>query len=231
MNMLKNIIYFVLSIQEKILKHRLNNTIGIKNKSARKKIYGNGILLNFDSIADKERAELEAECEIILKNAEYKPDNILEYINKQGTQVIYINNKSALGIISEDEGFIYPQKGIKALYLSFLTKNKLSFTTNDMFILTKGEINTYFFMYHFYNWYMFKHNISGIGAEEMNLLNRYLYNASEEDINKLQLDDIYKLKDAIAQDKSAIEFVVNLCKKYEGSKKAFEKLKDEGTSL
>ena len=43
--------------------------------------------------------------------------------------------------------------------------------------------------------------------------------------------DIYKLKDAIKQDKAAIEFVFRLCQQYEGAKKALNKLKDNGANL
>ena len=100
-----------------------------------------------------------------------------------------------------------------------------------MFILTKGEINKYYFIYHLYNWYSFKHGIAGIDGELQVLLNKYLYNSSDEEINKLQLSDIYRLKDAIKQDKAAIEFVFKLCQNYEGAKKALEKLKDNGASL
>ena len=52
-----------------------------------------------------------------------------------------------------------------------------------------------------------------------------------EEINKLQLADIYQLKDAIKQDKSAIEFVFKLCQETEGSKKALQKLKENGANL
>ena len=100
-----------------------------------------------------------------------------------------------------------------------------------MFILTKGEINKYYFIYHFYNWYTFKHGIAGIDSESQILLNKYLFNATDKDFDNLQLADIYKLKDAIKQDKSAIEFVFKLCQKYDGTKKALEKLKDNGANL
>ena len=46
-----------------------------------------------------------------------------------------------------------------------------------------------------------------------------------------QLADIYKLKDAIRQDKAAIEFVIKLCQKYESAKNALEKLKNKGASI
>ena len=230
MELFKKILFIIFSLQEKILTARLNKTLKPKTSSKKKKVYGNGVLLSLDSFADKEREELEAECEGILKASEFEPKKILEYI-KQKTGVYYIDNAKYLYTIGETQGFIYPLKGLKALYISLLIKNKPSFNTPEIFVLTKGEINKYIFMYHFYNWFMYKHNIAGIGAEEINLLNKYLFNASEEDINKLQLSDIYKLKDAIAQDKAAINFVVKLCKNFETSKGAFEKLKDKGINL
>ena len=100
-----------------------------------------------------------------------------------------------------------------------------------MFILTRGEINKYYFIYHLYNWYAYKHNIEGLDTESQELLKKYLFNPTEEDFSKLQLADIFKLKDAIRQDKAAIEFVFKLCQKYESTKKALNKLKDNGISL
>ena len=62
--------------------------------------------------------------------------------------------------------------------------------------------------------------------ESQELLKKYLY--SESDTKELQLADIYKLKDAIQQDKASIEFVVKLCRNYEGAKKALNKLTNQG---
>ena len=42
---------------------------------------------------------------------------------------------------------------------------------------------------------------------------------------------VYKLKDAIKQDKASIEFVFKLCQNYDGAKKALEKLKNDGAKL
>ena len=99
----------------------------------------------------------------------------------------------------------------------------LAFSDNT-FIL--GEINKYYFIYHFYNWYTFKHNIAGIDAKSQELLNKYLNNDSDEDLKTIQLADIYKLKDAIKHDKAAIEFVFKLCQAYDSARKALAKVKD-----
>lgn len=231
MSLFKKIVLFVLSIQEKRLTKNLNKTLGVKNNSKRKKVFSGGCLLSLDSIADSDKQKMEEELALILKSNHYEPEEILDYIKSHGTEVFYIKNAKSLNSIGENEGFVYPQKGAKALYLSLLVQKKIAFQTKEMFILSKGEINKYYFIYHFYNWYAFKHGIFGIDSEGHELLNKYLFNSSEEDFGKLQLADIYKLKDAIKQDKASIEFVFKLCQQYEGAKQALEKLKNDGANL
>ncbi len=224
--LLKSIIYKILSIQEMILRFQLSKTIGVKNLSKRKRHFANGCTLDLNSLADAEKNKLEEEMMLILKTYNYEPKEILEYIQSQGTNVYFIDNADKiLNPIGENEGFIYPAKGTKALYLKLNTDKKFSLKTNEMFILKKGEINKYYFIYHFYNWYAFKHNIAGMDCESQELLKKYLF--EETDTKKLQLSEIYKLKDAIKQDKSSIEFVIKLCRNYEGTKSALEKLKSE----
>lgn len=187
--------------------------------------------MSFDAIAESEKTKMEEELALILKSSNYEPKEVLEYIKKHGTSVFYIDNSKSLNSIGENEGFIYPQKGAKALYLSLLVKQGFNLKTNEMFILTKGEINKYYFIYHFYNWYAFKHNIAGMDRDSQELLKKFLFSSSEEDFSKLQLADIYKLKDAIKQDKASIEFVFKLCRQYEGAKQALQKLKENGANL
>lgn len=231
MSFIKNILFSIFSLQEIILSRKLQGTLSAKNVSKRKKHFSHGCVLSLDSIAESEKEKMEEELKLILKASNYEPLQILEYIKSHDTEVFFIDNAKMLYSIGENEGFIYPQKGARAVYLSLLTNKKFSLKTKEMFILSKGEINKYYFLYHLYNWYTFKHGIIGIDAETQQLLNKYLYNSSDEDINKLQLSEIYKLKDAIKQDKSAIEFVFKLCQSTEGAKKAFEKLNDSGANL
>ena len=230
MRVFKNIIYFILSLQEKILTKRLKKTIGVKSKK-RKEFFTQGCFLSLDSLVESEKNKMEEELALILKTANYEPRDVLKYIEKHDTEVFYVDNLKILNSVDIHEGFIYPQKGFKAMYLSSIVKKKFNFRTKEMFVLGKGDINKYYFIYHFYNWYAFKHGIAGIDTESFELLNKYLYNAKEEDLNSLQLADIYKLKDAIKQDKSAIDFVIKLCQQQETSKKTLNKIKDSGASI
>ena len=231
MKLFKNFIYYVLSLQEKMITQSLSKTLGVKNNSRRKKFFSKGCLLSLDSIAETERIRMEEELLLILKTAGFDPNNILNYIKMHGTDIFYIENEKTLNAVGENAGFIYPQKGLSALALSLLTKQGCKLETKEMFVLTKGELNTYYFVYNFYNWYVYKQGISGIDREAQELLNKYLYNSSNEEIAKLQLSEVYKLKDAIKQDKLAIEFVFKLCQKFETSKKALEKIKNDGAQI
>lgn len=230
MQLVKNIMFGILSLQEKFLKHRLAKTISAKNSSKRKRHFSNGCVLDLNSLAESEKLKLEEEINLILKKYEYNPEKLLEYI-KKSTKVFYLENASEiLNPIGENEGFIYPAKGSKALYLSLAITKKFALKTDEMFVLSKGKINKYYFIYNFYNWYAFKHNISGIDNKSRELLKKFLFTNS--DTRSLQLEDIYKLKDAIRQDKASIEFVIKLCRNYDGAKQALDKLKsDNGAKL
>lgn len=229
MKLFKNIIYSILSIQEKILRRQLSKTLGVKNHSNRKRHYINGCSIDLSTLADKEKMLLEKEITDILKDCDYLPEKILEYVKKEGCEIHYINNASKiLNPIGENEGFIYPAFGSKALYLSLAINKQIQFKTPEMFVLSKGNINKYYFIYHFYNWFAFKHNIAGLDNESQRLLKKYLFETS--DTKDLQLADIYKLKDAIRQDKAAIEFVIKLCRNFDGTKQALKKMQNEGSA-
>ena len=180
-------------------------------------------------MAENEKQELEDKLINILKTYDYNPLKILEYIKSQGTDVFFINDaKKLLNPLGENEGFIYPQSGAKALYLSLGVCKSFSIKTKEMFVLSHGEINKYYFIYHFYNWYAFKNNIAGMDTYSQELLKKYLFSSS--DIKELQLSEIYKLKDAIRQDKASIEFVIKLCRNYDGAKQALNKMHKEGSA-
>ena len=58
MKTLKDIIYYILSIQEKILRLQLSRTIGAKDLSKRKRTYTNGCFLDLNTLADSQKQKL-----------------------------------------------------------------------------------------------------------------------------------------------------------------------------
>ena len=122
-----DIIYKFLELQEKILRFRLAKTIGAKNNSKRKIRYADGCKLDLNSLAEVEKERFENELIGILTRFEYNPRKILEYVRTQGTGVKFVNNADkVLTLIQENEGFISPTTGLKALYLSLAFDNKFA---------------------------------------------------------------------------------------------------------
>lgn len=231
MSIFKKFILFLLSFQEKMLVNSLRGTLDVNNKAKRRSFFQNGCLLSIDSIAEVEKKKIEEELVTILETCNYNSLKILEYVKNQGTEVCYIKSAKSLNSIGENEGFVYPQKGFKALYISLLVGKDVCFKTPEMFIITRGEINKYYLIYHIYNWYTFKKGVAGLDADSQKLLNRFLFCSTDDGFARLQLSEIYKLKEAVKQDKSAIEFVFKLCQRYDGAQKALEKLKNGGATL
>ena len=156
MKLFRDILYNILSIQEKFLRYQLSKTLGVKNFSKRKRHFYGGCSVDLSMLAEEEKLQLESDINDILKKCDFEPDRILEYIKSQGTDVYIIKNAANfLNPIGENEGFIYPSKGAKALYLSLAVNKKISFKTDEMFVLAKGCVNKYYFIYHFYNWFAF----------------------------------------------------------------------------
>ena len=221
--MLKKILFFIYNLQNNFLKFRLDKTINYKQTSKSKKFYSKGCFVSIDCVAKEERQQLENELFNILKKYEFNPELLLNFLRKQEVLVIIDTNKSKiLRFINENEGFILPQTGTNALFLSLCINKKIVFKTQPMFLLSEGEINKFFFIYHFYNWFMYKNGIEGIDASAYSLMNKYL--SDDTDIKELQLAEIIKIKDAIKQDKAAIDFVLNICQRIETLKNAHEKL-------
>jgi hypothetical protein len=80
MSFIKNIVYFVLSFQEKMLVRNLSRTLGVKTTSKRKSHYSSGCFLSLDTLAESDKQKMEEELELILKSASYNPIEVLKYI-------------------------------------------------------------------------------------------------------------------------------------------------------
>ena len=80
MSFFKNLVLFILSIQEKILTRSLHKTLGVKQTSSHKKYFQQGCFLSLETLAENEKQKLEEELKLILKTYNYEPKEILKYI-------------------------------------------------------------------------------------------------------------------------------------------------------
>lgn len=184
---------------------------------------------------DKILEVLDEEVKNIVKACQTNPENLLNYIQQHGTNVFKIPYADiVLSKIGEEEGFIVPLKGFKALYLNFFTgvlsgqKVHLSFKTKEMFVLRDMEVNVYYMLHQFHKWCAFKKDLPGFDEKAQTLFKENLNKMS--DGKELSIEEIIALKEAIARDAQAAEFVIQLAKENDGVKNALNKIKNDGSA-
>lgn len=238
-NFIQKLTYFILNLQEKILMKRLrkNFKTSYSNKTS-KKVFTKGASLELTSQTEKNKIKLENDVKCIIKKYKNNPEKLLDFIQRSGTKVYKIPfaNK-ILKIIGYEEGFVGQTKGLKGLYLniviSILAKEKmnLSLRTSQMFVLRNLPLDRYYMLQQFYKWYAMKLNMPGFDAKSQNNFQKFLTPTKDEKIKELSVDEILGLKEAIARDVEAINFVIEFAKSTEGSQNALKKLITSGASV
>ena len=227
----KNISLFILSLQEKILSRKLKGAMGTTFvNSTSKTVLSKDYTVNFNTETEKNKQKLKKEVTHILKEFENDVDKILGYIELEGTKVYNLKfADKILGFIGEEKGFLTQIDGLKALFLNLILKKKLSNKFEDCFVVEDKNVEPYSLIHQFHKWYAKKLNLPGFDKKAQKVFKKYLKN--DKDVSKLKMEEIMSLKEAIARDTDAINFVVELAKGSEGSKKALEKIKDGGANI
>lgn len=178
---------------------------------------------------------MDEEVKNIVKSCLTDSDRLLEFVKEHGTPVYRFSfADKILSFVNEEEGFVTPLKGLKALYLNFMTgllgekKFNISMNSPAMFVLRNLNVDIYYMLHQFHLWYAFKKNLPGFDEESQELFKENLNSMSDSDVKEMSIDEILALKDAIARDTQAAEFVIQLAKESSGAKKALEKMKKDG---
>ena len=234
---------FLQRIINYILERRKQKLEKLKNKhkprtyahSANKTYINASEVMTLTSQTDKITELLDEEVKNIVNACQTNPDNLLNYVEQHGTQVFKIPYADViLSKIGEEEGFIVPFKGFKALYLNFFTsvlsgqKLNFSFNSKEMFVLRDMEVNVYYMLHQFHKWCAFKKDLPGFDEKSQALFKENLNKMT--DGNELSVEDIVALKEAIARDAQAAEFVIQLSKDSSGAKNVLNKIKNDGSA-
>lgn len=169
-----------------------------------------------------------------------EPEKFLDYLKKEGA-LIYRTSyaKAILSKIDEEVGFIVAQEGIYALKLNFLLFSfglqpfSLSLKTKPMFILEDGPVDIYAFAEYYYKYLALKHKLSGLDFKSQKKFSRINKYAPNDDsvFERMPLNDLLALKEATARNIEGVNFAAELTKEYKTSKKAFDKIQNEGTNI
>ena len=223
--MRKNILYCLKRLFKSTKKSDVNKKMLSGNCAGKKICTANGATLTINNSYNDKKCANEEKIEKILKKYLKNPTGLFDYIKGAGT--IVVKSKFAPKILSylgEDEGFILPKTGIKALILNLIFNKKFSLKTGEMFVVSSFNVNEYAIIYQFYNWYCYKMRLSGFEDTTQEKF-KNIFELTEDDIKELSFEEILELKGAIKRDIEAIDFVKKFVQKQSLSKKNLEKIR------
>ena len=214
----------------KMLKTYRNTSAG---NNLSKTIISDGANVTINAKSKELASQVEQNVKLIVKQTNCDGEKLLGYVRAEGTKVYtVINAEKLLKYIGEEEGLICEKKGFDALFLSFITMSGLKLKTEPMFVFEKKNPERYLVLYNFYKWFSMKSGLGGFEGEIVKKYNKFIKNINKTDINKLPLEEILGLQEAIARDSEATDFVLNYEKENEVSKKVSDKItKDGGASV
>ncbi len=182
--------------------------------------------VSFDLKTREKMRLMKENVKALVKKNIKTPEKLLEYVEKSGTKVI--KNPYAdkiLSYVKEEEGFITPKSGFEALYLNLLLNKKISSKTPEMFVLRDLPLNIYVMSHQFHKWYSYKMKLPGYDSAAQENFKKVFEFSDPKKVEQLSYQEIMSLKDAIRRDVDAIEFVLELSREHEGSKKTLDKIK------
>lgn len=234
---------FINKIISHILERRRLKLLKTMDK-LRKASYSNGstkthfdgnVTLTFSAEAQKNSELVDEQVRNIVVPCLNQPEKLLDFVSEQGTKVYrFAFANKILNLVKEEDGFIAPFCGGKAFILNFLVvlfvekKLSFSFKTKPMFVLGNDDLNIYFLLHQFHKWYAYKSGLAGFDEKAQSLFKMNLSLTNDEQMKNLSVENILALKEAIARDTTAAEFVIKLSKEFEGAKNVLNKMKNDG---
>ncbi len=168
----------------------------------------------------------------IIKTTNNNPQKLLDYIEAQGTKVFKIKNATKLlEKVNEHTGLITELHGIKALYINIITGQGTIFITKPLFIISDKEIDYYMLLREFYLWYSLKMKLPGFDFKTQEKFKKYLKYSQNASFKKLSYEEMIKIKEAIARDKEANEFVMQVIREKDGGANVFGKMTTGGANI
>jgi len=184
------------------------------------------------------KTDINKKARSILKKAIDEPEILLDFIESKNTVIVksqYMDR--ILKAFGETEGFITPMTGLKALFFTIIVnmfskiKLKTGFKTPIMFALKDEPVNIYVISHQFHLWLSYINKLPGFEDKNMQNFRKY-WNVEPENKNAstLSIEEILSLKDIIAREMEALDFVREIAREFVGQKTSLKKLK-EGKSV
>lgn len=219
------------------------NFINSKNKAVTNAFYKNSTTkhsitgcctLKLSTKTEEIKKEIHAELKAKIKKYITTPEKLLQYYQLKGIKVYRIKNaENLLSKLGEEEGFITPLKGIKAILVNCLITKEFNFSTKEMLIFDTGKLEIYTLSRALYKYYGYKKNLPGYDYKSQEVF-KNIYSKrknSNKAFEKCSIQDILACKEALARDIESIKFTVELSNEYQNAKAALKKLKESSANI
>ena len=227
-NFLQKLRIKFLSFKVERIKSKLKS-IAKKLNPSEKSISKDTTILSVNSCSQAEIEAIKEKVNTIIKNADGSCDELIKYIENEGTCVYKFKNADKiLKQIDEEQGFILEKRGIAALYISFFTKHELKFQTAPMFVIDVDKIELYAIICGLYKWYSYKSGLAGFDYETNKKFKYYMKHLGHVSLKRLNIDEIELLQEAVKRDQEATDFTLEYAKNIEGSEKVIDKINNSG---
>lgn len=161
-------------------------------------------------------------------------NGLLEFIENRGTKVIRHENACIiLKLIGKEEGFIPPMKSIRGKIMLMLLKivgaweGETNITSPPFFIFGEKEPEIGNVVYQLYHWLSYNDGLPGYSDETMRNFNKiFSPSFGMQDIQRMSREEIVQLREAIARDQAALNFVQKMAIEFFNPKDVIKGLKD-----
>ncbi len=193
-----------------------------------KMAFNSGVKVTIEAKGKELTERIRNDVDVLVKSSSLDTEKLINYVKALGTPVYkYKNAKKWLYPIAQEQGIVFEQIGLFALYLGLITGNGIRFKTPPMFIISE-DIDKYEFIHSFYKWFSMKSGLEGFDYESQQKLKFYMADNSDATTKKLSLDEIKSIESAIKRDQEATAYVMELMKEKDGGKNVMQKIKKEG---
>jgi len=215
-----------------------NKDIFFKNSTS-KHAMTSSCTLKLSTETEKQKKLINEELKNLIKKYINTPEKLIQYMQLKGMKVYKFRNASKiLEKLGEEEGFLTPLKGIKALILNLVTgilfenKIKICFSTKEMFIFNIDNTEIYTLARALHKYYGYKKNLPGFDYKSQEVFKKVYNNSKNHSspFDKCSIKQMYACKEAIARDLESINFTIELSVEYERSQKALCKIKDTNSA-
>ena len=183
------------------------------------------------------REEINKKAYEVVKESIDNPEALLDFIKSKGTVIVKSKYMpQILLFFGESEGFITPMRGLKAFLfctvINMFSKTKLkpAQATPALFALDDKPINIYTLAHQFHLWLSYINNLPGFEEKTMiNFKNFWKNGPNSRSVSYLSIDEIFSLKDMIARELEALNFVKELGREFGGQRQSLKKLREGGS--